>query len=168
MTRITKKEIEKQQYYKEQEGTDYLLVVSPNLSKDIKNGVLGMKEGIYVVRRDIVLELAEFLRNAIIEICKISGSKKNIETKQARIYDYILSREFSRKLESIDADNSEMIALQEDEEKNHQTLWKKRKAIIQRAKGTYIAISSEIDAIIHEQIPSKEEKEESIGLGTKD
>src|SRR5439155_20780619 len=31
VARITKREIEKQQHYKEHEGTDYLLVVSPNI-----------------------------------------------------------------------------------------------------------------------------------------
>ncbi len=61
--------------------------------------------------------MAEYLRNAIIEICKISGNKIDLETKQARIYDYILSREFSRKLVSIDRDNSEMIAIQDKEDK---------------------------------------------------
>ena len=159
VARITKREIEKQQYYKEHEGTDYLLVVSPNLPKSIKNGVLGKKEGVMLVSRDNVEEVAELLRNAIIEICKSSESKKDLESKQARIYDYILSREFSRKLESIDTYNSDMIRMQDKEEKDHLTLWKKRKAIIQRSRGTYIAISSEIDAIIHEQIPSIPEKQ---------
>jgi uncharacterized protein involved in propanediol utilization len=46
-----------------------------------------------------------------------------------------------------------MITIQDKEEKDHQTLWKKRKTIIQRSRGTYIAISSEIDAIIHGQLP---------------
>ena len=46
-----------------------------------------------------------------------------------------------------------MITIQHKEEKDHQTLWKKRRAIVQRSRGTYIAISSEIDAIIHGQLP---------------
>ena len=57
VAKVTKKEIEKQQFYKEQEQTDYLLVVSPNLPKSIKNGVLGKKEGILLVRRDVVIEI---------------------------------------------------------------------------------------------------------------
>lgn len=46
-----------------------------------------------------------------------------------------------------------MTTIQDKEEKDHQTLWKKRKAIVQRSRGTYIAISSEIDAVIHGQLP---------------
>jgi hypothetical protein len=42
-----------------------------------------------------------------------------------------------------------MITIQDKEEKDHQTFWKKRRAIVQRSRGTHIAISSEIDAIIH-------------------
>jgi hypothetical protein len=53
---ITKREIEKQQYYKELEGTDYLLVVSSNIPKNVKNGILGKREGVILVRRYIVVE----------------------------------------------------------------------------------------------------------------
>jgi hypothetical protein len=51
----------------------------------------------------------------------------NQETKQARIYDYITNREFSRKLESLEKDNSEIITMQNKEEKDHQTMWKKKR-----------------------------------------
>jgi hypothetical protein len=44
VARITKREIEKQQYYEEREGTDYLLVVSPNIPMNVKNGILGKRE----------------------------------------------------------------------------------------------------------------------------
>jgi hypothetical protein len=43
VARVTKKEIEKQQYYKEHEQTDHLLIVSPNLPKSIKNGIWGRR-----------------------------------------------------------------------------------------------------------------------------
>jgi hypothetical protein len=135
VARITKREIEKQQYYKEREGTDYLVVASPNIPKNVKNGILGKREGVTLVRRDIVVEVAEHLRNAIIEISKSFESKKDQETKQARIYDFITSREFCRRLESLDKDNSEMITIQDKEEKDHQTLWKKRKALVQRSRA---------------------------------
>jgi hypothetical protein len=151
VARVTRREIEKQQYYKEQEGIDYLLLVTPNVPRSIKNGILGKKEGVTLVRRDIVLEVAEHIRNAIIEICKCSESKNDQDTKQARIYEYITSREFCRKLESVEKDNSEMVVLQDKEEKDHQTMWKRRKAIIQRSKDTYTAVSSEIDSTIHGQ-----------------
>jgi hypothetical protein len=80
---------------KEHEQTDYLLVVSPNLPKSTTNGVLGRKEGVLLVRRDIVVDIAVYLRNAIMEIAKNTESKKDQETKQARMYDYITNREFS-------------------------------------------------------------------------
>jgi hypothetical protein len=112
----------------------FLLIISPHLPKDTKNGIWGRKDGISLVRRDIAVEVAQYLRCAIIEMSKIemsksSDSKKNQETKQARIYDYVTSREFGRKIESLERDNSEMMKLQNKEEKDHQTMWKKRKAM---------------------------------------
>jgi hypothetical protein len=164
VAKVTKKEIEKQQYYKEHEQTDHLLIVSPNLPKSIKNGIWGRKEGISLVRRDIAMEVAQYLRGAIIEISKSSDSKKNRETKQARIYDYITSREFGRKIESLERDNSEMTKLQNEEEKDHQTMWKKRKAIAQRSRSTYTAISSEVDSIIHGRLPVESEDDSREGV----
>jgi hypothetical protein len=129
-----------------------------------------MREGVTLVRRDIVVDVAGHLRNAILEISKISESKKDQETKQARIYNYITSREFCRRLESLDKCNLEMLTIQDKEEKDHQTMWKKRKAVVQQSRATYIAISSEIDAIIHGQSPpgsktnsSEDSKEGSEG-----
>jgi hypothetical protein len=155
VARVTKKEIKKQQYYKDHEGTDYLLIVCPKngIPKNIKNGILGKKEGITLVSRDIVVEVAGYLRNTIIQISKSFESKKDQETKQARIYEFITSREFCRRLESLSNDNMEMRTIQDKEEKDHQTLWKKRKEIVQRSRSTYIAIESEIDAIIQGQLP---------------
>lgn len=124
VAKVAKKEIEKQQYYKEHEHTDHLLIVSPNLPKGIKNKIWGRKDGILLVRRDIAVEVAQYLRAAIIEISRSSDSRKNQETKQARIYDYITSREFGRKIESLERDNSELTKLQNDEEKDHHKMWK--------------------------------------------
>jgi hypothetical protein len=157
VAKVTKKEIEKQQFYKEQEQTDYLLVVSPNLPKSFKNGVLGKKEGILLVRRDVVIEVAAYLRDAVIEISKSSENKNNQETKQTRIYDYITSREFGRKLESLEKEDSEMMKLQNKEVKDHQILWKKRNAIMKRLRNTYTAISSETDSIIQGRLPVESE-----------
>jgi hypothetical protein len=153
VARVTRKEIEKQQYYKEHEQTDHLLIISPHLPKDIKNGIWGRKDGISLVRRDIAVEVAQYLRGAIIEMSKSSDSKKNQETKQARIYDYVTSREFGRKIESLERDNSEMMKLQNKEEKDHQTMWKKRKAMAQNLRSTYTAISSDLDSIIRGRLP---------------
>lgn len=155
VAKVSKKEIEKQQYYKEHEHTDYLLVVAPSLQKSIKNGILGKKEGILLVRRDVVKEIAEYLRGAIIEISRNSESKKSQETKQARIYDYLTSREFCRKLESFERDDSEMTNLQNKEVKDHQIMWKKREEVMKRIRITYTAISSEIDSIIQGRLPAE-------------
>jgi|SRR5215217_5122220 inactivated superfamily I helicase len=66
---------------------------------------------------------------------------------------YIQWRELGRKIESLERDNSEMTKLQNEEEKDHQTMWKKRKAIAQSLRKTYTAISSEVDSIIHGRLP---------------
>lgn len=166
VAKVTKKEIEKQQYYKEHEQTDHLLVVSPNLPK---NAVWGSKEGILLVRRDVVRAVAEFLRLTIIEISKSSDSRKNQDTKQARVYDYIKSREFGRKLESLEKDDSDMMKLQKKEVKDHQILWKKRSEIMEKSRKAYTAISSELDSIIQGRLPvgPRDNSQEEANEGTR-
>ena len=56
-TSITKKDREKAKYYRDNHNTDYLIIVSNRLPKDIKNGCIGQKDGI-LGRRDIVVEVA--------------------------------------------------------------------------------------------------------------
>jgi hypothetical protein len=47
-----------------------------------------------------------------------------------------------------------MISMQQQEEKDHQTLWKRRKALLQQSREKYTDISSEIDSIIHGRLSS--------------
>jgi hypothetical protein len=153
VARVTQKEIKKQQHYKDTEGTDYLLVVSPNIPKKIKNRILGTQDGILLVRRDIAVEIAGYLRNAIIEISKSTESKRDLETKQARVYDYITNREFTRKIEGLDKIYSDMVGIQKEEEKDHQTMWKKQWSLYEQMRKMTGDISSGIDSIIHGQLP---------------
>ena len=46
-----------------------------------------------------------------------------------------------------------MMKLQNKEEKDHQTMWKRRKAMAQNLRSTYTAISSDLDSIIRGHLP---------------
>jgi hypothetical protein len=88
------------------------------------------------------------LRRAIIEISKQSATEQDQQTKQLKLYDYIRGREFCRQVESICNTDASMSELQNKEEKDHQTLWKKRESLQKQQIHTIINIKSEIDAIM--------------------
>jgi hypothetical protein len=90
----------------------------------------------------IIVAVAGIIRRAIIEISKTSASTQDQETKQRKIYDYIRGRDFRNQIESICSTHEEMCKLQDKEEKDHKTLWKKREALQKQLRKTYINISS--------------------------
>jgi hypothetical protein len=165
---ITAKDIEKAKKDKESLGTDYFIIVSRNLPKEnAKNEFYREKDGILLVSPDIIVAVAGIIRRAIIEISKQSASKQDQETKQAKVYDYVIGREFNRQIESICVIHEEISKLQDKEEKDHKTLWKKRESVQKQLRKTYIDISSGLDSIMQGQ-PKKDEKEHPIDTDNRD
>jgi hypothetical protein len=150
---INKHDIEKAKKDKETLGTDYFILVSRNLPKKSlkdKDGLYGEIDGILLASPDIIVVVAGIIRKAIIEISKHTASKQDRETKQTKLYDYVRGRDFCRQVESICIVSEKMSRLQDDEEKSHNTLWKKREALQKQLRKTHIDISSGLDSIIQE------------------
>ncbi len=149
---VTKTDVEKAKKYTKIHGTKYVLIVSRNLpKKDVKNGLLGEKEGILLVHPSIVVEVAAQIRTGIIEISKLSKSKGDQKSKESKLYNYIISQDFSMMLESLDRIHKKMFDLQAKEEKDHQTLWKIRKELQEQLISTHNDISSGIESITQEE-----------------
>ncbi|MDQ4067666.1 MAG: DUF2130 domain-containing protein [Thermoproteota archaeon] len=148
---ITKQDIEKAQRYREIHRTDYVIIVSKNLPCEIPEGLGGEKEGILIVHPQVVILLAREIRKALIEIAKQSSSKIDQQNKQAALYDYIRSREFSRNLALLYQLEIQLHDLQKKEEKTHHTLWKNRESLYKRLGQTYIDMSRSIGSIMEEE-----------------
>ena len=148
---VTKADIEKAQGYKLQHGTEYVLVVSASLPKrSVPNGLVGEKDGVLMVHPSIVAEVARQIRSGIIEVSRYSLGAADREGKQARLYDYIIGAEFASTVESIAAVQEQVAALQSKEERDHQTLWKTRRALHERQARLYADLSSGIESITHD------------------
>lgn len=151
-TAINKQDIEKAKKDKKILGTGHFIIVSSNLpKKDAKDGLYGEKEGILLVHPDIIAAVAGVIRRAIVEITKQSASMQDQETKQAKLYDYIRSREFYRQIEALCDTHTKMSDLLKKERKDHETLWKKREGLLKQLQDAYIDIGSGIDTIMQDQ-----------------
>ncbi len=162
---VTSKDLEKAKKYKDIHATDYVIIVSNNLpKKDIKNGFFGEKEGILLCHPCIVIDVVKQIRRSMIEISKQSESRKDREGKEAKLYDYIRSQEFSGLLEKLHQVYQKMSDLQDSEEKAHGRLWKERKNLQVQLNNAYSGISNGMDCIIQDSLPMQElakDKEES-------
>jgi hypothetical protein len=154
---VTNKDIEKAKRYKDVHTTDYVIIVSSNLpKKDVKNGLLGEREGILLCHPSIVVDVVKQIRRAIIEICKQSESRRDREAKESKLYDYIRSQEFAGTVEKLHAIYQKMADLQDSEEKAHGRLWKERKKLQVQINDIYVGISNGVDCIIQDTLPMQE------------
>jgi len=95
-TGITNKDIEKAKKYQQIHNTKYVLIVSSKIPKTYApNGIYGKKEGVLMVNPKIIIEVATRCREFIIEISRISEGRKDREAKEAKLFDYVLSQEFT-------------------------------------------------------------------------
>ena len=145
---VTKKDIEKAKKYQKIHGTNYVIIVSANLPKtSVPNGLYGTREGILLVHPSIVTEVAKQIRSGIIEVSKLSMSKEDQKSKQAKLYQFVMSSEFSMTIEDIAGVNEKLYLLQTKEEKDHNTLWKTRRDLYDRLVKTYNDFTSGIESI---------------------
>ena len=146
---VTKKDIEKARKYQKIHGTNYVIIVSANLPKtSIPNGLYGTRDGILLVHPSIVTEVARQIRAGIIEVSKLSMSKDDQKSKQAKLYQYVMSAEFSMVLEEVSGIDEKLYSLQTKEEKDHNTLWKTRRDLFEQLVKTHSEFSSGIESII--------------------
>ena len=150
---VTKSDITKARTYQKMHGTNYVLIVSSNLPKtSVPNELLGEKEGIILVHPSIVVEVSKKIREGIIEISKLSLGKEDRQEKQDKLYQYIMSQEFSLVLKSLSDLNEKLYNLQSKEERDHQTLWKNRKSLQEELLKTYNELSSGIESITQDSM----------------
>lgn len=150
---VTKKDIEKAKKYQKIHGTNYVLIVSANLPKaSVPNGLYGTRDGIILVHPSIVTEVAKQIRTGIIEISKLSSSTDDQKSKQAKLYRYVISGEFSMVMEEISAINEKIFLLQTKEEKEHNTLWKTRKELYSQLVSTHNEFTGGIESIIQTEL----------------
>lgn len=156
---VTKKDIEKAKKYQKIHGTNYVIIVSANLPKNtVPNGLYGNREGILLVHPSIVTEVAKQIRSGIIDVSKLSMSREDQKSKQAKLYQYVMSSEFSMIIEDISSINEKLYSLQTKEEKDHSTLWKTRRDLYDQLVKSYNGFYSGIESITQtdlEKIPTE-------------
>jgi hypothetical protein len=150
---ITPKDIEKAKGYMNTHATDNVIIVSKKLPK---NRYFDEKEGVLLVHSDIIVAVARDIRKRIINESKLSAGIQGQETKQLKIYDYVRSREFCKRIETISEGLQGLNKQHDKEMKDHKTEWTKRRKFYDKLKDSIMDISSGIDAIIQEQSPREE------------
>jgi hypothetical protein len=127
---IKPSDIEKAKNYKRIHKTDYCLIVA---DKGIKNNRLTEeREGILLVHRTIVLDIAKRIRHFLIETSRQARTNEGRNSKQEKLYEYFTSLEYTRDVQEKLETRSKLDDLQRREEKYHKDTWSKRKDLVER------------------------------------
>lgn len=149
--RIDPDDVRKSKSYKEIHNTDYSIIVSRNIPKEYSaNGRYAEKDGVIIINPELLEPVVGNIRRGLIEISKMSNNKQGMLTKQSKLFSYITGQEFRRQLEAFYSVHTRLTTLQDDEEKRHKTLWKKRTEVYEDLKERYTNISSGLDAILND------------------
>ena len=152
---VTGADIKKAKRYQKLLKILHIIIVSKNVtvkkgSKNI-NVLITEREGILLVDPKIVVEVVRQIRKGIIEISKIASSREDRETKEAKLYEYVLSPEFYRIIEKLHSISSELYEQRDGEEKKHQTWWKIRGELEEQLRITSNDLASGVDSITQNQ-----------------
>ena len=143
-------DLEKAKRDKKKFELDHFIIVSRNLPKrGCPSQFYAEKEGIHILHPDIVAPVVSIMRQASIEISRQSGSMLDQQTKEAKIFDLVRSREFNTDIEAICEIHQKISNHHKKDRKHHETSWREEEKIQKDLMDTYVHVRSSIDAIIH-------------------
>lgn len=146
---VTKLDIEKAKRYKSIHNTNYVIIVSENLpKKECGLSLIGEKEGVLMANPVVIVELTRQIRKFLMDLSKERMSQKNRQDKEAQLFELITSEAFVRKLNCLYEIYNKEKDIQVKEEKDHQNLWKNRRALVEQLRDIYVEICGGIDSII--------------------
>ena len=151
-TNVTIKDIEKAKKYAKDSNVKYVIIVSTSIPKSYApNGIYGLKDGIIIVNPRIVIEVATRCRDNIIEISRIKKGTKDRDVKESRLFDYMISSEFSGLIRTVYETNEKMRQLQDREVRLHKKLWKDRSDLRGELVRAYMDIESNVESITQKE-----------------
>lgn len=136
-------------------GADHAILSTPIFPAGRRE--LFIESGVIVVAPARVRAIVEVLRKALIamHVAKLSETERS--DKLARLYRFITSPGFKRKVSEASDLAGEALQIDVDEKRAHDNVWKKRGTVLTRIRNVLREIDTDVSAII-------ESKDEAIVL----
>ncbi|MCG6967486.1 MAG: DUF2130 domain-containing protein [Chromatiaceae bacterium] len=121
---------------------------------------MGMHEGVWLVRPDLVRPLADALRSVLIESQRQRAISAGRDESMEALYRYITSAQFAQKVRAVVEAHQQMRDDLEKEKSAMLRLWKKREAQLERLGSNMLGMCGELQGVSQEALPQLED----IGL----
>ncbi|MGC4029268.1 MAG: DUF2130 domain-containing protein [Steroidobacteraceae bacterium] len=115
-----------------------------------------MVEGVWVATWSVALQLAEVLREALLEVHKQRVASAGKDQKMEAVYDYVTSSQFAQKLRAV---NDAFRRMREElESEKSQTLqrWARREKQLEAGRAALLGVGGEIQGLAHQELPQLE------------
>jgi len=109
---------------------------------------LAFIEGVTVCDPSYALEVAEFLRQKLIDVARERFIAKNKESKAEAIYNYCTSQEFANQISTIYETHQEMLSQINKEKTVFEKIWKAREAQCSRILKSTAAVIGEMQGLV--------------------
>lgn len=107
------------------------VIVSTVLPDEAKTG-LGLVDGVWVVNLNLFVSVIAMIRSKLIDVAREKFVSSNQASKSEKLYEYIVSHEFSQQLEAIAEVYQEMSLEINKERASMERIWKTREIQIRR------------------------------------
>ena len=130
---VTKSDLVKAKNYKIVHKTDYSIIVTSDIKSNNRHKYFTEeRQGILLVHPLAVVDMAKRIRSFLIETSRQTRNNAGRDSKQAKLYDYFTSPEYSRDLRIKLEAKSNLDEIQRNEEEYHRKVWNKRKEFIDK------------------------------------
>jgi len=127
-------------------GADHAILATPMFPSGKKE--LFIDSGVIVVAPARVRAIVEVLRKALIAMHVAKLSEAERADKLSRLFKFITSTGFKRKLAEASDLAGEALQIDVDEKRAHDNVWKKRGTVLTRIKNVLREIDTEVSTII--------------------
>lgn len=134
------------------EKADIPVIVTTALPKGMSSG-LGQYDGVWVVKYELALILAELLRKNILDVARQKAASLQKADKASLIYDYVMGHEFRQQIESLAETYNEMHIQIQKERAAFEKIWKAREAQTKRLMLSTANIYGSMQGLVGASMP---------------
>lgn len=149
------KDIENAKDYREIHGTFYSIIIASQMPvQEIPNKFIGKKNNVLIIHSKIAIEVIKIIRNNLIIIEQSKNSIDDRDSKQAKLFEYILGQDFQTRVSSLFYSIQKFNKLLELEERQFNKAKKEKLAIIKELKSA-LKMTDEIATVSESEIKIK-------------
>jgi len=111
---------------------DIAVLVTKAMPKELGENEFGQLNGVWIIKRSLVIPVAHLLRAGILQISVVRNSNEGMEERMKLLHGFLISPDFKNKMEAIIQTFEDMQSELEKEKRSFKAKWKRSQKNIDR------------------------------------